>query len=123
LEVLLAGRVGNGAVLAAQITGLAGRWLSGITGRGVVATVGGQVAEGTGAISILRDRKNVDVIYYSRSVWIRPQSEERRADSRRHTERTSRSIWEVEEVDVEGHTSAVVVGDASDLALDGFLLL
>jgi hypothetical protein len=81
------------------------------------------VAEGTGAISISRDRKDVDVIYYSQSVWIRSESEGRRAGSRRHTERTSRSIWEVEEVDVEDHTSAVVVGDASDLALDGFVLL
>ncbi len=79
------------------------------------------MAAGTAAISVLRDRKDVDVICYSRLVWIGSESEGWRADSRRHTERAIRSIWEVEEIDVEGHTSAVVVGDSSDLALDGFV--
>ena len=40
------------------------------------------MAAGTAAISVLRDRKDVDVICYSRLVWIGSQSERWRVDCR-----------------------------------------
>lgn len=122
LKVLVPSSVGNDFMFPAQIAGLASIWLGRNAGRSFVTTVRREMAASAGAVAICRDSKFVNVICCKRKGQD-GQDKAQHDELSKLTEGPGRSIRESKEIDAEVDSSAIVTGDARDLALDRFVLL